>query len=97
MCFKIGFILNILSTDFAKSKIGFFIVDNLLPEDIALEISKSFPEARNMKLLNSLRENKYISSQMNKFDKNLENFIFSFQDVSVVETIKQITGLNKFN
>ena len=72
--------------------IPFFIVDSLLPEDLARKLSGSFPKSNNMVHNRSLREDKYIAAQMNRYDTIIEEAIFAFQDARVVETIASIVG-----
>jgi Rps23 Pro-64 3,4-dihydroxylase Tpa1-like proline 4-hydroxylase len=46
-----------------------------------------------MVLKKSLREMKYVAAQMDRYDRLLEESIFSFQAPGVVERIQSITGL----
>ena len=73
--------------------IGYFYLDNLLPEELAMEIYKAFPRAEEMVLKKSIREDKYVAAQMNKYNPLLEEIIYSFQDVRIVELIGKICGL----
>jgi Rps23 Pro-64 3,4-dihydroxylase Tpa1-like proline 4-hydroxylase len=77
-----------------EPSIGHFIVDDLLPADIAERIYRRFPEAATMKLKKSLREYKYIAAQMNEYDPLLEEAVFAFQDDRVVGLIKQVCGMS---
>lgn len=74
----------------SREKIGHFIVDDLLPPDIANQIYRRFPAAEDMRLKKSLREYKYIAAQMNNYDPILEEAIYAFQDPRVVELIAGI-------
>lgn len=74
----------------SKDTIGYFYVDDLLPESIALNIFESFPKSDEMVLKKSIRENKYVASQMDKYPPILEEIIFAFQDQRIVETIASI-------
>ncbi len=84
-----------LQAQFLKSreKIGYFYVDNLLPENIALKIAEEFPPPSEMMLKKSIREDKYVSAQMDKHSALLEEVLYAFQDKRVVEIISQITGI----
>ncbi|MFL9870927.1 2OG-Fe(II) oxygenase [Paraburkholderia megapolitana] len=73
--------------------IHFFVVDNLLPVELASEIRRAFPDASKMMLRNSLRELKYVTAQMNQHAPLLEEIIFAFQEPAVVELVQQISGL----
>jgi len=74
----------------SKDKIGYFYIDNLLPEEIVKDMHAVFPKPEDMVLKKSIREDKYIAAQMNKYDALLEEIIYAFQDKSIVELISQI-------
>lgn len=84
-----------LKTQFLKNKssIGYFYLDNLLPHDLAVKCFQVFPKPNEMKLLNSLKEYKYVSAQMNKHDKLLEDVIYAFQRPKVVNLIASLCDL----
>ena len=68
---------DILSKQFedSKNKIGFFYIDDLLPEEIAIQIHENFPKPSEMVLKKSIRENKYIAAQMDLYHPILEDII----------------------
>jgi Rps23 Pro-64 3,4-dihydroxylase Tpa1-like proline 4-hydroxylase len=70
-------------------------IDNLLPEDLALEIYGAFPKPSEMMERKSLREHKYVAAQMNKYNPILEEAIFAFQDARVLALVEQITGIKQ--
>jgi Rps23 Pro-64 3,4-dihydroxylase Tpa1-like proline 4-hydroxylase len=74
----------------SKSKIGYFFVDDLLPENVARKIFSCFPNQTDMNLKKSIREYKFIAAQMDKYSPILEEAIFAFQDVRVVALISKI-------
>ncbi|WP_299103024.1 2OG-Fe(II) oxygenase [uncultured Winogradskyella sp.] len=74
----------------SQSSIGYFYIDNLLPEDIAKACYKVFPNKSDMRCLNTIREYKYVSAQMNNHNPLLEKVIYAFQDVRVVKLIGSI-------
>ena len=78
----------------SKDSIGYFFIDDVLPEDIATKIFKAFPEPNSMEIKKSLRENKYIAAQMNKYDPILKKVIFAFQDHRIVKLIGNICEIN---
>ena len=78
----------------SENQIGYFYIDNLLPEDIAEKIYTSFPSPKIMKLRKNLREFKYTSAQMDKYDPILEESIYAFQDSRVVNQIKHICSID---
>lgn len=74
--------------------IGYFYVDDLLPEELALRIRNQFPKAETMKMKKSLREYKYIAAQMDEYDPILEEAVYAFQDERVVETVKSVCQMD---
>ena len=79
----------------SKSKIGYFFIDDLLPEEIVLKIHSVFPKSNEMVLKKSLREDKYIAAQMDKYDPILEEIIYAFQDKRIVELIAEIVDIKE--
>jgi Rps23 Pro-64 3,4-dihydroxylase Tpa1-like proline 4-hydroxylase len=77
----------------SDSGIGYLFIDNILPEEIALKIAEVFPEADQMVLKKSLRENKYVAAQMNLYNPLLEEIIYAFQDKRIVEIIGEICNI----
>jgi len=88
---------NRLSVQFEQSKesIGYFIVDELMPSEIAIAIHNAFPKKKNMKLNKSIREWKYIGVQMNLYNPLLEEVIYAFQLPEVVNQIQDICNIKK--
>lgn len=78
----------------SKSKIGFLYIDNLLPEDLAKKCFKVFPDKLDMNCLNSIREFKHVSAQMDKHNQLLEDVLYAFQDPKIVNLIGEICGVN---
>lgn len=82
-----------LQDEFRKSgRIRSFIADQLLPQEDAQEIYRAFPPKEQMVFKNSIRERKYVASQMNHFNPILEEIIFAFQSPEVVNLVSKITG-----
>jgi Rps23 Pro-64 3,4-dihydroxylase Tpa1-like proline 4-hydroxylase len=77
----------------SAAAIGHFFVDGVLPEATARAIRASFPEPARMTHNRSLREDKYIAAQMNRYDPLLEEALYAFQDPRVLEEVGRITGL----
>lgn len=76
----------------SSARIGYFVVDHLLPDAIAHELFSVFPERPSMSLKKSLRENKFVSAQMDRHASVLEECIYAFQAPSVVSVIGRICG-----
>jgi Rps23 Pro-64 3,4-dihydroxylase Tpa1-like proline 4-hydroxylase len=72
--------------------IAYFVIDNLLPSELAHRIASVFPQADKMIRKNTLRENKYIASQMNQYDPLLEEVLFAFQEEPVLAVVSGIIG-----
>ena len=70
-----------------------FHVDDLLPDDLARAIRTAYPDPSNMQVKKSLRELKYVAAQMNRYAPLLEETLYAFQDLRVVDLIGRITGL----
>lgn len=78
-----------------KSEIGFFYIDNLLPDHIAKTCFEVFPDKSEMTSLKSIREYKYVSAQMNQHHPLLEKVIYAFQNEKVVALISEICGITE--
>ncbi|MBW1294949.1 2OG-Fe(II) oxygenase [Aquimarina litoralis] len=78
--------------DHTSQGIGYFYIDDLLPEDLSKAIFKKFPLTKEVKVKKSLREYKYVAAQMNKYDPLLEEVIYAFQDPKIVDFIAEICG-----
>jgi Rps23 Pro-64 3,4-dihydroxylase Tpa1-like proline 4-hydroxylase len=74
----------------SASAIGFFYIDDLLPEDLVYKIHKNFPDLKETKQRKSIRENKYVAYQMNKYHSLLEEVIYAFQEPNVVKLVSEI-------
>jgi len=77
----------------SSDKIGYFFVDYLLPNDLALELHNKFPSQEDMVLKKSLREHKNIAAQMDQYDPLLEEAIYAFQQSNILRAIKEITDI----
>jgi Rps23 Pro-64 3,4-dihydroxylase Tpa1-like proline 4-hydroxylase len=87
--------LERLRDEFREHTVQSCVIDHLLPEEEVLEIFKAFPEKETMMLKKSLRENKYVAAQMNKYSNILEEIVFAFQDAKVLKAIEEITGIRE--
>ena len=84
-----------LQSQFSESKeqIGFFYLDDLLPESLVETIHQCFPKPENSVLKKSLKEYKYVTYQMNLYHPLLEEVIYAFQEPNVVKLIQEICEL----
>jgi Rps23 Pro-64 3,4-dihydroxylase Tpa1-like proline 4-hydroxylase len=78
-----------------KGAIGYWFLDDLLPEDFAKKLYSVFPKPHEMVLKKSIREDKYVAAQMNEYHPLLEETIYAFQDKKVVELIGKICGIEQ--
>lgn len=79
----------------SKDTIGYFFIDDLLPEELALQFYGVFPKPEQMVLKKSIREDKYVAAQMDLYSPLLEEIIFAFQDKKIVDLIGEICGINE--
>jgi Rps23 Pro-64 3,4-dihydroxylase Tpa1-like proline 4-hydroxylase len=70
-------------------------IDDLLPREEALKIFEAFPDKSTMMLKKSLRENKYVAAQMDRYSSLLEEIVFAFQEPNVVQVVAEITGIQE--
>ena len=78
----------------SKDKIGYFFIDDLLPQAIVEEIYRVFPSVTEVEYKNDIREKKYVGYQMNNYNELLEEVIYAFQSLQVVNLIGEICQLN---
>ncbi len=73
----------------------YFVVDGLLPEDVAQEVYMAFPSSDQMRLMSSFRELKYTSKKFDEFNPITGHIALAFQDSPVISLIEEITGIDK--
>src|SRR3954469_9729291 len=73
----------------------YFVVDELLPAEVARQIHRSFPDPKGMMLRSSIRELKYVTSQMNQCPAIVEEAVYAFQEPNVVGEVERITRLRQ--
>lgn len=69
------------------------VVDDLLPECVARDIYRAFPATREMRLLDSFREKKYTTKNLDKCAPLLAEVTFAIQAAPVLAAVAQITGI----
>jgi Rps23 Pro-64 3,4-dihydroxylase Tpa1-like proline 4-hydroxylase len=77
----------------AGGRIKSCFIDDLLPNEICQQIHSSFPDPSTMAEHRSLRENKKIAAQLNKYDPILEEITYAFQDARILKFTEEFTGL----
>lgn len=79
----------------ANTPTRYAIIENLLPEEIAVDISQSFPQDGDGFLRrSSFRERKCTSYNFDRHPKLLEDATFAIQDTKVVDKIASIIGVD---
>lgn len=73
-----------------KGAIGYFFIDDLLPEAVAQNIYTAFPNKENFVSKKNLREYKHIAVQMDQYNPILEEITYAFQTEKVVNLIASI-------
>jgi Rps23 Pro-64 3,4-dihydroxylase Tpa1-like proline 4-hydroxylase len=73
--------------------INSFVVDDVFPDAVAARLAEAFPRPDAMMRRASIRESKFVSSQMDRHDPLLEEATFAFQDARFVQLLAQITGI----
>ena len=73
--------------------IKYFLAERMLPEEVATEIYNAFPKPQEMMIKRNLREYKHTTSQMNQYDKLLEEVTYAFQDSRIVSFVKNLVGV----
>jgi Rps23 Pro-64 3,4-dihydroxylase Tpa1-like proline 4-hydroxylase len=70
-----------------------FVVDDLLPVELARRIGAAFPPPASLLLRSTLRERKRVGIQVDAYAPIIADALFAFQDPAVVAAVTQITGL----
>lgn len=81
----------------SKNQIGYFYIDDVLPEELALKIHENFPKTSDTKKRKSLRELKFTAFQMDKYNPILEEVIYAFQDEKIVKLVGEICGIEQIS
>jgi Rps23 Pro-64 3,4-dihydroxylase Tpa1-like proline 4-hydroxylase len=68
-------------------------LDGLLDEAVASRIAAAFPPVSEMMHRRTIREDKYVAAQMDRYDPLLEEVLFAFQEPPVVAAVAEVTGL----
>ena len=76
----------------SRAEIGHFVVDDLLPADLAHKIAASFPTKEAMTAKRSLRERKAIMARMSECAPLVGEAIYAFHEPEVLKLVGEITG-----
>ncbi|MFL0603868.1 2OG-Fe(II) oxygenase [Cylindrospermopsis raciborskii] len=70
------------------------ILDNVLPESLALEIYKNFPTNEDMILRDGLQERKFISVAFPSYSSLVKDCLYAFQEPIVIDLIADLFEIN---
>lgn len=70
------------------------VVDGLLDDEVANQIYEAFPPVGDMMHRKSIREDKYVAAQMDRYHPLLEEALFAFQEPAVVAAVGDIAGID---
>ena len=74
---------------------NFFILDNLLPKEVCLDIYKNFPNKDIYNYRDTFRERKFDYAKLNTLDNPLvDNIANAFQSDTVIKAVERITKIN---
>jgi Rps23 Pro-64 3,4-dihydroxylase Tpa1-like proline 4-hydroxylase len=91
---RLGNAAETIRADFAADKrlpAKYAVIDDLLPDEIALRIAAVFPATSTMRLLSSFRERKFTSKSLDDFDPLIADITFALQDERVITQVAQLT------
>jgi Rps23 Pro-64 3,4-dihydroxylase Tpa1-like proline 4-hydroxylase len=77
----------------SSGRVHTFVLDHVLPVDIAQNICAAFPDPAQMMLRKSLRERKLVSAQMDRHAPLLEEAVYAFQQAEVVDALGRLCGI----
>ena len=78
----------------ASGGIRHLAIDDLLPADVARRIGEGFPHTSEMVRNRKLREDKYVSAQLNRHDPLVEEAVYGFQSRPVLDAVERATGIS---
>ena len=84
---------DVLAKQFAGNKIKAFYIDDLLPLDIAIAAFNNFPSLDKLKHNSTIRENKYIGVNIDKYNPIISELLLAFQDEEVLKIVQEITQI----
>jgi Rps23 Pro-64 3,4-dihydroxylase Tpa1-like proline 4-hydroxylase len=70
-----------------------FFIDDLLPEDQTLTITRNYPDPARLALKSSLRERKRTGVNVHDYHPIIGESLFAFQHSEVIAAVAEITGL----
>lgn len=87
--------LNILKERYKNSsKINYLLIEDLLPFEIAKKLDLEFPKKSFLNLRSEPQERKYIAVEWNSESKLVEECLYAFQEINVLEIFSEICGID---
>lgn len=80
---------------FNDGNFKYWVIDNLLPEDMAISIARAFPDEEKLRQRDSLREYKRVGVDFDSYDKLMEQITYVFHDAQIVSCIEDLTGFQQ--
>jgi Rps23 Pro-64 3,4-dihydroxylase Tpa1-like proline 4-hydroxylase len=80
---------------FEDGNFKYWVIDNLLPDEIAIKIARAFPEEDKLRQRDSLREYKRVGVDFDSYDKLMEQITCVFHDADIVNCIEDVTGIQQ--
>ena len=74
---------------------SYWIINDLLPKEIAEDIASKFPEESILRKRDSLREYKRVGIDFDSYDPLMENITYVFHESEIVNKISKITGFKE--
>ena len=85
-----------LTTQFrTPGRVPAFVLDDLLPADMARAGFQAYPRPSQMLKRHSLRESKYVAVQLDRYAPLLEEVVYAFQDPRVMALFTEISGIDE--
>lgn len=85
---------DVLAVQFAardRVQTGYFVVDDLLPPEVARQIYAAFPDHRGFRRLDTFKERKSTSKNLTALPTILSDITFAFQSPEVVKAVEHVT------
>lgn len=77
---------------FKEGNFNYWVIDNLLPEDMAVKIARAFPDEEKLRQRDSLREYKRVGVDFDSYDELMERITYIFHDTDIVKCVENLTG-----
>ncbi|MCR8540496.1 MAG: 2OG-Fe(II) oxygenase [Prochlorococcus marinus CUG1439] len=76
-----------------SGKINHLIIEKVLPNELATNLSEHFPQEKELNHLIGPQENKYVGVHFTDKQKLVEECIYAFQEENLIQIISEITNI----